>query len=151
MVELRRLDALLEPTKDAVEEEYNYQTKGGVKYEDGLKEATGQNFYNTSKWTLSRLKSQATGDKEVLLTDFIEYLNNVHEVLKSFDFYNKADAAFNRIVDTVMRRMRRSDDSLYREYNQNEGFQANFCNLLRQIIDDQEFREVADNTAMDQS
>lgn len=59
MVVLRRLDALLEPTKDAVEEEYNYQTKGGVKDEDGLKEAAGQNFYNTSKWTLSRLKSQA--------------------------------------------------------------------------------------------
>lgn len=100
MVVLRRLDALLEPTKDAVEEEYDYQTKGGVKDEDGLKEAAGQNFYNTSKWTLSRLKSQATGDKEVLLTNFIEYLNgfssNVHEVLKSFDFYNKAKKLTDR-------------------------------------------------------
>ena len=63
MVVLRRLDALLEPTKDAVEEEYDYQIKGGVKDEDGLKEAAGQNFYNTSKWTLSRLKSQATGQR----------------------------------------------------------------------------------------
>ncbi len=100
MVVLRRLDALLEPTKDAVEEEYDYQIKGGVKDEDGLKEAAGQNFYNTSKWTLSRLKSQATGDKEVLLTNFIEYLNgfstNVHEVLKSFDFYNKAKKLTDR-------------------------------------------------------
>lgn len=58
---------------------------------------------------------------------------------------DEADAAFNRIVDTVMRRMRRSDDSLYREYNQNEGFQDNFRNLLRQIIDDQDYREVVDN------
>lgn len=58
---------------------------------------------------------------------------------------DEADAAFNRIVDTVMRRMRRSDDSLYREYNQNEGFQGNFRNLLRQIIDDQDYREVVDN------
>lgn len=97
MVVLRRLDALLEPTKDAVEEEFAYQTRennGEIIDKDGLKEAAGQNFYNTSKWTLSRLKSQATGDKEVLLKNFIEYLNgfseNVHEVLKSFDFYNKA-------------------------------------------------------------
>lgn len=97
MVVLRRLDALLEPTKDAVEEEYEYQTRenmGEIIDKDGLKEAAGQNFYNTSKWTLSRLKSQATGDKEVLLKNFTEYLNgfseNVHEVLKSFDFYNKA-------------------------------------------------------------
>ena len=100
MVVLRRLDALLEPTKAAVEEEYAYQTKEGLKDEDGLKEAAGQNFYNTSKWTLSRLKSQATGDKEVLLTNFIEYLNgfstNVHEVLKSFDFYNKAKKLTDR-------------------------------------------------------
>ena len=44
----------------------------------------------------------------------------------------------------VMRRMRRSDDSLYREFNQNEGFQGNFRNLLRQIIDDQDNREVVD-------
>ncbi len=51
------------------------------------------------------------------------------------------------IADDVleMRRMRRSDDSLYREYNQNEGFQGNFRNLLRQIIDDQDYREVVDN------
>ena len=100
MVVLRRLDALLEPTKAVVEEEYAYQTKEGIKDEDGLKEAAGQNFYNTSKWTLSRLKSQATGDKEVLLTNFVEYLNgfssNVHEVLKSFDFYNKAKKLTDR-------------------------------------------------------
>ena len=100
MVVLRRLDALLEPTKAVVEEEYAYQTKDGIKDEDGLKEAAGQNFYNTSKWTLSRLKSQATGDKEVLLTNFVEYLNgfstNVHEVLKSFDFYNKAKKLTDR-------------------------------------------------------
>ena len=100
MVVLRRLDALLEPTKEAVEEEYAYQTKEGIKDEDGLKEAAGQNFYNTSKWTLSRLKSQATGDKEVLLTNFVEYLNgfssNVHEVLKSFNFYNKAKKLTDR-------------------------------------------------------
>ena len=62
---------------------------------------------------------------------------------------DEADAAFNRIVDTVMRRMRRSDDSLYREYNQNEGFQGNFRNLLRQIIDDQDYREVVDNPSTD--
>lgn len=100
MVVLRRLDALLEPTKAAVEEEYAYQIKEGIKDEDGLKEAAGQNFYNTSKWTLSRLKSQATGDKDVLLTNFVEYLNgfstNVHEVLKSFDFYNKAKKLTDR-------------------------------------------------------
>lgn len=50
------------------------------------------------------------------------------------------DIAYNRIIDQVMRRMRRSDDSLYREYNQNEGFQEQLRNVVRQIIDDQEYR-----------
>lgn len=94
MVVLRRLDALLESTKEAVEEEYSYQTKEKFTDTGALMEAAGQNYYNTSKWTLSRLKSQATGDKDTLHNNFIEYLNgfnpNVGEVLKSFDFYAKA-------------------------------------------------------------
>jgi len=94
MVVLRRLDALLEPTKDAVEEEYKYQTKENFTDTGALMEAAGQNYYNVSKWTLARLKSQATGDKEALYNNFKEYLNgfspNVAEVLKSFDFYAKA-------------------------------------------------------------
>ena len=42
--------------------------------------------------------------------------------------------------------MRRSDDTLCREYNQNEGFQGNFRNLIRQIIDDQDYHEVVDQS-----
>lgn len=42
--------------------------------------------------------------------------------------------------------MRRSDDSLYYVYNQNEGFQGNFRNLPHQIIDDQDYREVVDQS-----
>lgn len=149
MVVLRRLDALLEPTKDAVEEEYDYQTKGGVKDEDGLKEAAGQNFYNTSKWTLSRLKSQATGDKEVLLTNFIEYLNgfstNVHEVLKSFDFYNKAKkltdrdrllAIIERVTDPYLNltdKPQRDPDGLIISALTNIGMGQVFEELLRRF------------------
>ena len=149
MVVLRRLDALLEPTKEAVEEEYAYQTKEGIKDEDGLKEAAGQNFYNTSKWTLSRLKSQATGDKEVLLTNFIEYLNgfstNVHEVLKSFDFYNKAKkltdrdrllAIIERITDPYLNltdKPQRDPDGLIIPALTNIGMGQVFEELLRRF------------------
>jgi len=115
MVVLRRLDALLEPTKEAVEEEFSYQTREKFTDTGALMEAAGQNYYNTSKWTLGRLKSQATGDKEALHNNFIEYLNgfspNVGEVLKSFDFYAKARkltdrdrllAIIERITDTYL-------------------------------------------------
>lgn len=50
------------------------------------------------------------------------------------------------IADGVLRRMRLSDDSHYREYNQNEGFQGNFRNLLRHIIDGQDYREVVNQS-----
>ena len=149
MVVLRRLDALLEPTKEAVEEEYAYQTKEGIKDEDGLKEAAGQNFYNTSKWTLSRLKSQATGDNEVLLTNFVEYLNgfsaNVHEVLKSFDFYNKAKkltdrdrllAIIERITDPYLNltdKPQRDPDGLIIPALTNIGMGQVFEELLRRF------------------
>lgn len=78
------------------------------------------------------------------LNFMIRQEKNLYNIL--IEAHNEADAAFNRIVDTVMRR---SDDSLYREYNQNEGFQGNFRNLLRQIIDDQDYREVVDNHPAD--
>ncbi len=94
MVVLRRLDALLEPTKEAVEQEIN--ENGGL---DGLDEGiltdiTGLTYFNTSKWTLNRLKSQATDNNDLFYNNFVEYLNgfseNVRDVLKNFEYYSKA-------------------------------------------------------------
>ena len=54
MVVLRRLDALLEPTKDAVMEELAFQRDeaGLTEWEEnGMCAASGYVFYNTSEWT----------------------------------------------------------------------------------------------------
>lgn len=93
MVVLRRLDALLEPTKDDVEQEI--KESGLENLDEGvLKDITGLSYFNTSKWTLNRLKSQATDNNDILYDNFIEYLNgfseNVRDVLKNFEYYNKA-------------------------------------------------------------
>lgn len=56
MVVLRRLDALLEPTKEAVEQEYKSQIEAGLADnidEEALKDESKQTYYNISKWTLS--------------------------------------------------------------------------------------------------
>ena len=102
MVVLRRLDALLEPTKEDVEEELRLQRdvlKLEVLDEDALKDKTGLSYFNTSKWTLKRLKSHATDDNKILLDNFIEYLNgysdNVKDVLKNFEYYAKAEKLAN--------------------------------------------------------
>ena len=96
MVVLRRLDALLEPTKDDVEEELKEQKAMGLEEidEDAVKDITGLSYFNTSRWTLNRLKSQASDNNDLLYDNFVEYLNgyseNVRDVLKNFEYYSKA-------------------------------------------------------------
>lgn len=96
MVVLRRLDALLEPTKEAVEEELKQQRELELDEldEDALKDITGLSYFNTSKWTLKRLKSTASDNNDILYDNFVEYLNgyseNVRDVLKNFEYYAKA-------------------------------------------------------------
>ena len=81
MVVLRRLDAFKESGLNNLDE--------GV-----LKDITGLSYFNTSKWTLNRLKSQASDSNDILYDNFVEYLNgfseNVRDVLKNFEYYNKA-------------------------------------------------------------
>lgn len=94
MVVLRRLDALLEPTKEEVETEI--KENGGLEgLDEGiLTDITGLSYFNSSKWTLNRLKSQATDDNNILYDNFVEYLNgyseNVRDVLRNFEYYTKA-------------------------------------------------------------
>lgn len=113
MVVLRRLDALLEPTKEEVEEELKSLEKDETPDEGVMCDITKLAYYNTSKWTLNRLKSQASNDNNLLYDNFVEYLNgyseNVKDVLKNFDYFNKAKkladndcllAIINKITDS---------------------------------------------------
>lgn len=91
MVVLRRLDALLEPTKEAVMEELAFQRDeaGFTEWDEtGLKDASGYVFYNTSEWTLQRLYDTATNSQQILQANFEDYLNgfspNVKEIVEKF-------------------------------------------------------------------
>ncbi|WP_290235606.1 class I SAM-dependent DNA methyltransferase, partial [Bacteroides acidifaciens] len=95
MVVLRRLDALLEPTKAAVDAQVASDKELGlVPDEYAIADITGLSYYNTSRWTLSRIKAQAPDNNELLLNNFTEYLlgfsANVQDVLNKFEFFNKA-------------------------------------------------------------
>lgn len=91
MVVLRRLDTLLEPTKEAVLEEVKFQKeemKATELDDEPLKAASGYVFFNTSKWTLKSLHGSATNNQQILLANFEEYLNgfsaNVKEIVECF-------------------------------------------------------------------
>lgn len=101
MTVLRRLDAVLEPTKQAVLEMKTKLDEAGITNQDpALRQAAGQAFYNTSKFTLRDLKARAS--QQQLRQDFEAYLDgfspNVQEILENFEFRNqiprlsKADA-----------------------------------------------------------
>src|SRR5437016_1483155 len=101
MMVLRRLDAVLEPTKQAVLDMKASLDKAQIVHQDqGLRQAAGQAFYNTSKFTLRDLKARAS--QQQLKADFEAYLDgfspNVQDILENFEFRNqiprlsKADA-----------------------------------------------------------
>ena len=92
MTVLRRLDALLEPTKRAVLDMKESLDKAGVTNQDAaLRQASGQAFYNTSRFTLRDLRSRAS--QQQLRADFEAYLDgfssNVQEILDNFEFRNQ--------------------------------------------------------------
>ena len=91
MVVLRRIDSLLEPTKDAVMQELAFQRDeaGFTEWdENGLREASEYVFYNISDWTLQRLYDTATNSQQILQSNFLDYLNgfspNVKEIIDKF-------------------------------------------------------------------
>lgn len=105
MVVLRRLDALLEPTKDAVMEELAFQRDeaGFTEWDEGgLKEASKFVFYNTSEWTLQRLHDTATNSQQILQANFEDYLSgyssNVKEIIEKFNLKTQVHKMANKDV-----------------------------------------------------
>jgi type I restriction enzyme M protein len=92
MTVIRRLDAVLEPTKQAVLDMKASLDKAGIVHQDAaLRQAAGQAFYNTSPFTLRDLK--ARGNLQQLEADFRAYLDgfspNVQEIIDNFEFRNQ--------------------------------------------------------------
>lgn len=101
MVVIRRIDAVLEPTKTAVMKMKSLLDQQKVVNQDqALRQASTFVFYNTSKFTLCDLRNRASQQR--LKADFKAYLDsfytNVQDILEKFELRNqiprlsKADA-----------------------------------------------------------
>ncbi|WP_045221802.1 type I restriction-modification system subunit M [Desulfonatronum thioautotrophicum] len=110
MTVLRRLDAVLEDSKQAVlDMKATLDTAGVVEQDPALRQAAGQAFYNTSKFTLRDLKARA--GRQQLKADFEAYLDgfspNVQDILNNFEFrhqiprLSKADA-LGTLIEKLM-------------------------------------------------
>ena len=92
MTVLRRLDVVLEPTKQAVLDMKASLDAAGVTNQDAaLRQAAGQAFHNTSQFTLRDLRARA--GRQQLRADFVDYLDgfspNVQDILDNFEFRNQ--------------------------------------------------------------
>ena len=92
MTVIRRLDAVLEPTNDAVLSMKASLDAAGITNQDAaLRQASGEAFYNTSPFRLRDLTYRA--QQQQLRVDFEAYLDgfssNVQEVLDKFKFRNQ--------------------------------------------------------------
>lgn len=92
MTVIRRLDALLEPTKEAVLKMKQQLDAANIANQTApLCQASRQAFYNTSPFTLRDLKARAKSQQ--LKADFEAYLDgfstNVQEILDKFKFRNQ--------------------------------------------------------------
>ena len=94
MIVLRRFDAVLEPTKQAVlAMKQQLDAAGIIDQDEALCSVAGEAFCNSSPYVLSDLKSRT--NQQQLKADFILYLdgfsNNVQDIIKKFEFRNQID------------------------------------------------------------
>ncbi|WP_104708616.1 type I restriction-modification system subunit M [Helicobacter felis] len=98
MTIIRRLDAILEPTKEQVLQKWQECTAQGLQAEHAsplLCAVSGSSFYNTSPFTLNTL----TNYPSELKSNFSNYLAgfspNVCDILEKFDFEKQLDTLEN--------------------------------------------------------
>ena len=94
MTVLRRLDAVLVESKPNVLEMKAVDQTGVVEQDAALRQAAGQAFYNTSKFTLRDLRARAS--RQQLRADFEAYLDgfspNVQDILVRLSMTRNARA-----------------------------------------------------------
>ena len=149
MTVLRRLDAVLENSKQAVlDMKASLDAAGLIEQYSTLQQAAGQAFYNTSKFTLRDLKARA--NRQQLRADFEAYLDgfspNVQDILDNFEFRNqiqrlsKADALGTLIEKLTSRDVNlspvpvmNSDGSVRHPGLDNHGMGSIFEELIRRF------------------
>ena len=108
MTVIRRLDAVLEPTKQAVLDQKKWLDEGTFADQTGpLQDAAGQQFYNASRFTLRDLRN--TASRQQLRDDFNAYLDgfspNVQDILEKFEFRNQiARLSTAGVLDALIER-----------------------------------------------
>ena len=152
MTVIRRLDAVLEPTKEAVLQMKAHLDNSGVtNQEPAVCQAAGEQFYNSSPFRLRDLRSRS--HQQQLRADFEAYLDgfsaNVQEVLEKFRFRDQIQTLVEsgalgflveKFLDTSVNLsplpMLNADESVRLEGLDNHGMGTVFEELIRRFSED---------------
>ncbi len=88
---LRRVECVLEPTREAVLAENEARKSLGVPMEPLLVRKSGHSFYNTSKFTLSKLIGDANNIKANLESYINDFSTNAREIFEKYDFFTQIE------------------------------------------------------------
>ena len=137
---LRRLDCVLEGTKDAVLTEYAEKKKSGIPPEPFLLRKAGQSFYNISPLDIKKLMGDQDHIKENIYSYIQGFSESVRDIFERFDFYTLLDKlAKSGLLYQVTERFAQVD--LHPEVVSNTQMGAVFEELIRK------FAEISNETA----
>ncbi len=88
---LRRLDCVLESTKNAVLAEYAAKQRAGINPGPFLLRKAGQSFYNISPLDIKKLMGDQDHIKENLFSNIQGFSAAVRDIFERFDFYTQID------------------------------------------------------------
>ena len=88
---LRRLDCMLEPTKDRVLEEYVKRKDSGVPLDAVLLAAADLKFYNISHFSFSKLKDDPNNIRQNLLNYIDGFTEQIRDIFERFNFHNQVE------------------------------------------------------------
>lgn len=88
---LRRLECVLEPTRDAVLNEYEARKSLNVPLEQFLVRKSNNSFYNISKYTLSKLMADPNNIRDNLESYITSFSANAREVFEKYEFDKQLD------------------------------------------------------------
>jgi type I restriction enzyme M protein len=130
---LRRIDSVLEPTKEEVLEAYHQYKDELDNLDPLLRRKSGYAFYNTSNYTFDRLLQEDPSQLASNLRTYIAgFSDNMREVIEKFDFRNTIDKLVQAgLLYQVMERFRNVD--LHPDTVSNEQMGLVFEELIRKF------------------
>ncbi len=88
---LRRLECVLETTRDEVLQEYKARKNLGIPLEQFLTRKSGHSFFNTSEYTLTKLMSDANNIRDNFEGYINAYSPNAREIFEKYKFEVQLD------------------------------------------------------------